>query len=56
MLETHVSYPVLVYYRSQHENQNWVGSLTALLDTCALVMAGIEDVDSWHARLTFAML
>ncbi len=56
MLETHISYPVLVYYRSQHENQSWVGALTALLDTCALVMAGIENVDAWHARLTFAML
>jgi hypothetical protein len=56
MLETHISYPVLVYYRSQHENQSWVGSLTAVLDTCALVIAGIEDVDPWQAQLTFAML
>jgi hypothetical protein len=56
MLETHISYPVLVYYRSQHENQSWVGSLTAVLDTCALVIAGIDGVESWQAQLTFAML
>jgi Ion channel len=56
MLETHISYPVLVFYRSQHANQSWVGSLTAVLDTCALVMAGIVEVDPWQAQLTFAML
>ena len=35
LLESHISFPVLSYYRSQHENQSWVGSLTAILDTCA---------------------
>ena len=56
MLESHISYPVLIYYRSQQENQSWLASLTAILDTSALVIAGIETVDSWQAQMTFAMV
>ena len=55
LLETHISFPVLSYYRSQHENQSWVGSLTAILDTSALLLAGVEGPDGYQARLTFAM-
>jgi Ion channel len=39
LLETHLSYPLLAFYRSQHENQSWVASLAMILDTCALVLA-----------------
>ena len=46
---------MLSYYRSQHENQSWVGSLTAILDTSALLLAGVEGPDGYQARLTFAM-
>ncbi len=55
LLESHISFPVLSYYRSQHENQSWVGSLTAILDTSALLLAGVEGPDGYQARLTFAM-
>jgi Ion channel len=55
-LETHISYPALLYYRSHHTNQSWVVSFAAMLDVCALVIAGIEKVDKWQAQLTFAML
>jgi hypothetical protein len=54
-LEGHLSYPVLAYFRSQHENQSWLGALTAVLDTCALVMAGVEGACERQAELTFAM-
>ena len=47
--------PVLSYYRSQHENQSWVGALTAILDTSALLIAGVDGPDGYQARLTFAM-
>ena len=39
LLETHLSYPVLAYYRSQHEDQSWVAALAMILDTCTLVLA-----------------
>src|SRR5205807_2559458 len=50
-----LSYPVLSYYRSQHDNQSWLAALTAILDICALLMAGFKNVDSYQAQLTVAM-
>jgi len=55
LLESHISFPVLAYYRSQHDNQSWLAAITAVLDTCAIVMAGIRGVNPYHAGLTFAM-
>jgi len=55
LLESHLSYPVLAYFRSQHDNQSWIGSLTAILDTCALAIAGIEGSCARQAELTFAI-
>jgi len=55
VLESHVSFPVLSYYRSQHDNQSWLAALTAILDTSALVIASLKDTDSYQAQLTFAM-
>ncbi len=55
LLESHLSYPVLAYFRSQHDNQSWIGSLTAILDTCALTIAGIEESCAKQAQLTFAI-
>jgi Ion channel len=54
-LEGHLSYPVLAYFRSQHDNQSWLAALTAILDTCALVMAGVEGACERQAELTFAI-
>jgi Ion channel len=55
LLESHLSYPVLAYFRSQHTNQSWLAALTAILDTCALIMAGVNDGPTRQAQLTFAM-
>jgi hypothetical protein len=55
LLESHLSYPVLAYFRSQHDNQSWIASLTAILDTCSLTMAGIGDACAKQAELTFAI-
>jgi hypothetical protein len=55
LLESHLSYPVLSFYRSQHDNQSWVSALTAVLDTCTFLMAGVKGHDPYQARLTFAM-
>jgi hypothetical protein len=55
VLESHLSYPVLAYFRSQHDNQSWIGSLTAILDACALTISGMEDVCARQAQLTFAI-
>lgn len=55
LLESHVSFPVLSYFRSQHDNQSWVAALTAVLDVCTLVIARVEDGPVRTARLTFAI-
>jgi len=55
LLETHISYPQLAYYRSQHSNQSWLAALTVILDACALVLAGSETAIKPQAKLTFAM-
>jgi hypothetical protein len=55
LLESHLTYPVLAYFRSQHEQQSWVAALTAILDVSALVLAGVEGVSAWQARRTFAI-
>ncbi len=55
LMENHLSYPSLGYFRSQHEHQSWVGALTIILDVCALVMVGIDDIPLQSARLTFAI-
>ena len=55
ILESHLSYPVLAYYRSQHDQQSWVEALTVILDTCTLILTGIEGIPVETARFTFAM-
>ncbi|MGI9170030.1 MAG: potassium channel family protein [Caulobacteraceae bacterium] len=55
LLESHLSYPMLAYYRSQHHDQSWLGALAALMDTCALILIGVEDLKQLQARMTFAM-
>jgi hypothetical protein len=55
LMESHLSYPVLAYFRSQHDNQSWIASLTAILDTSALVMVGVEGACEKQAELTFAI-
>ncbi len=55
VLESHLSYPVLSFYRSQHSNQSWLGALTVILDSASLVITGIDDMKVEQARRTFKM-
>jgi voltage-gated potassium channel Kch len=55
LLESCLSFPMLAFYRSQHDNQSWLAALTAVLDTCALQICGAGDADLRQARLTFAI-
>jgi hypothetical protein len=55
LLESHLSFPVLSYYRSQHGNQSWLAALTAVLDASALLVIGARDNNPYQAQLTFAM-
>ena len=61
LLESHLSYPVLVFYRSQHDRQSWLTALTTILDTCAIIKLDFEDDPPWEsslhwqAHMTYAM-
>jgi hypothetical protein len=55
LLESHLSFPLLSFYRSQHDNQSWLAALTTVLDTCSLIIGGVKDADPYQAQLTFAM-
>ena len=55
LLESHLSFPVLSFYRSQHDNQSWLAALTAMLDASALLVTGAAaDALRYQAQLTFA--
>lgn len=54
LMESQLSYPMLAFYRSQHDNQSWLAALTTIMDSCALVMVGFKGVPTFRARLTFS--
>ena len=57
LLESHISFPVLAFYRSQHANQSWLAALATMLDACALLLSDFPPPggSSHQAQLTFAM-
>ncbi|HTZ97947.1 MAG TPA: ion channel [Terriglobales bacterium] len=55
VLESHISYPALTFFRSQHVNQSWLGALTAILDATSLIIAGLDGTRGVQAKATFAM-
>ncbi len=55
LLESHLSYPMLAYYRSQHDNQSWLAAIVAVMDCCALILVGGTELAPLQARMTFSM-
>jgi hypothetical protein len=55
LLESHLSFPVLSYYRSQHGNQSWLAALAVVLDTSAVLLATAGPREQRRAQLAFAM-
>jgi voltage-gated potassium channel Kch len=55
LLESHLSYTVLAYYRSQHDRQSWLAALTTVLDVCALVIIGLDAIPVQAGYFTFAI-
>lgn len=54
LMESQLSYPMLAFYRSQHDNQSWLAALTTIMDSCALVMVGLKGVPTFRARMAFS--
>jgi hypothetical protein len=55
VMESHISYPTLAFFRSQHQRQSWVSALSTVLDLSSLIIVGIDGVSEWQARVTFAI-
>jgi hypothetical protein len=55
LLESHISYPLLCFFRSQHTSQSWLSGITSILDACSLLIAGVQENSARQAQLTFAM-
>lgn len=55
LMETHLSYPVLAYFRSQHINQNWLSALTTIMDACTLAMAATGEGVVLSAEMTYRL-
>ena len=51
VLDSHVAYPLLGYFRSSHDNLSWISALGTVLDTASLVLTTIEGIPRGHAEL-----
>ena len=52
-LENYLSYPILAFYRSQHDDQSWLAAMTAVLDTSAIIMSLPTSDAAWAKELRF---
>jgi hypothetical protein len=55
VLDTHLAYPILAYFRSSHDNDSWISSLGAVMDAATLVLTTIEGGPNGWAKLSRAV-
>jgi hypothetical protein len=55
VLETHLAYPIIAYFRSSHDSESWVGALGTLLDASTLALTLVENGPVGHAKLVNLM-
>jgi hypothetical protein len=55
VLDSHLAYPILAYFRSSHDNDSWISSLGAVMDAATLVLTTIEDGPKAWAKLSRAV-
>jgi hypothetical protein len=51
VLDSHVAYPLLGYFRSSHDNLSWISALGTVLDAASLVLTTIEGLPRGEAEL-----
>jgi len=54
LVESHSAYPMLAFYRSQHEGHSWLAALSVVLDTCSLIISNARDGGPPQAAATFS--
>ena len=55
VLESHLAYPLLVYFRSSHDNEAWINSFGAVMDSAALIISSTDHEARGAARLMFTV-
>jgi Ion channel len=55
VLESHLAYPLLVYFRSSHDNEAWINSFGAMMDAAALIITSTDDRSKGSAKLMFTV-
>ena len=61
VLQSHIAYPLLLFFRSSHDNESWIASLGAVLDSATLLITTVAPCDKCgkgpigSARLMFRM-
>ena len=53
VLESHLAYPLLIYFRSSHDNEAWVNSFGAVMDAAILIISTVKDGSESPARLMY---
>ena len=52
VLDSHLAYPVLAYFRSSHDNDSWISSLGAVMDASTLVLTTVKGGPKGWAKLS----
>jgi hypothetical protein len=53
VMESHLAYPMLAFFRSSHDDQSWIGTLGTLLDAATLMMTTTDGVRDGQARIFY---
>ena len=53
VLESHLAYPILFYFRSSHDGEAWLNSFGAVMDAAVLSLTTIETPSQGPARIMF---
>jgi hypothetical protein len=55
VLDSHMAYPLLAYFRSSHDSESWISALGAVLDASTLVLTTVTDIPRGPAQMMYAM-
>jgi Ion channel len=55
VLDSHLAYPILAYFRSSHDNDSWISSLGAVMDAATLCLTTIDGGPKGVAKLARAV-
>lgn len=51
VMESHLAYPTLAYFRSSHDHESWIAALGTLLDAATLLITTVQNDASGEAHI-----